>query len=464
MDARRTELKAGRYTLLRVLGEGSQGATYEGRDNGVEAARPAPEKLAEDFAKYVQRARVGETPVARGLVAIKCFRVDRAKAWKDVELAEREARTLASLDHPRLPRYIEHFEEDGALYLVMEKIEGESLASLRAKGRTLAPGEVTRMIEQVGEALVYLHGRAPPVVHRDIKPGNVIRRHDGSFALVDFGAVRDRLKPGGGSTVVGTFGYMAPEQFQGRASSASDVYGLGATALTMLTGVEPEDLPHRGLGIDVDAAVPAGTPAALVRALRAMLVVDPDARVKGMGAVLETLRGGEERAAERRPERAREREPRRERRDERARERDAWREARRQRREARRARRLAAVPALPRALAKLGIALAMLAVWIGVGMVVPLVLHVLALFFGEPLRRAARACVAAAGRATEAMGRASRRLSGIVEDDVASAAPEEAARVRIDPEAAPRRVADAEERDDEEDDLADEQQTRRRRR
>jgi serine/threonine protein kinase len=264
-------LRGGRYALIRKLGEGSQGETYEAMDNGVgpearkRAARETP--LVDKWARYVREQETGgEVKRDAKLVAIKCFRVGTAKTWKDVELAEREARTLASLAHPRLPKYFEHFEEDGALYLVMEKIEGESLASLRKQGRTMNGAEITRMLEDIGGALRYLHGRAPPVVHRDIKPGNIIRRPDGSFALVDFGAVRDRLRPAGGSTVVGTFGFMAPEQFQGRASAASDVYGLGATALTMLTGVEPEDLPHEGLGINVRRALPRGTPGSLARA------------------------------------------------------------------------------------------------------------------------------------------------------------------------------------------------------
>jgi serine/threonine protein kinase len=289
-------LKDGRYVLLRKLGEGSQGETYEAMDHGVgpaareRAAREAP--LADKWRRYVRAQESGgAVPQDARLVAIKCFRVGTAKSWKDVELAEREARTLASLEHPKLPRYFEHFEEDGALYLVMEKIEGESLASLRKQGCAMSAADVTRMLEELADALRYLHGRAPLVVHRDIKPGNVIRRADGSFVLVDFGAVRDRLKPTGGSTVVGTFGYMAPEQFQGRASPASDVYGLGATAITMLTGVDPEELPHRGLGIDVAKALPSGTPAALVRALTAMLVPDPDARASSADEVLALLRG-----------------------------------------------------------------------------------------------------------------------------------------------------------------------------
>jgi hypothetical protein len=78
--------------------------------------------------------------------------------------------------------------------------------------------------------------------------------------------------------VVGTFGYMAPEQFQGRALQASDVYAVGATALSLVTGREPEDLPHRGLAIDVRAALGSGAEPWLVRALSAMLDPDPDKR------------------------------------------------------------------------------------------------------------------------------------------------------------------------------------------
>ena len=171
-----------------------------------------------------------------------------------MELAEREASVLSSLSHPNLPKYLAHFEEDGALYLVMDKIEGQSLAELMRTGVVLDRSDVVRFLADAAKVLGYLRDRAPPVIHRDINPKNVIRRPDGSYVLVDFGAVRDRLKAQG-STVVGTFGYMAPEQFQGRALPASDVYAVGATALAMLCGTEPENLPHRGLAIDVAAAL-----------------------------------------------------------------------------------------------------------------------------------------------------------------------------------------------------------------
>lgn len=404
-------LKSGRYTLHRTLGRGSQAETYEARDNGVARERPSAGGLEGEWRRYVARARRGETPDAHGLVAIKCFHVGRAKAWKDVELAEREATTLSSLAHPNLPRYIEHFEEEGALYLVMEMVEGESLAALRSRQRISSVTEVTRMMRDIGGALRYLHGRAPAVVHRDIKPGNIIRRAGGSYALVDFGAVRDRLKPEGGSTVVGTFGYMAPEQFQGRASPASDLYGLAATALVMLTGVEPEDLPHVGLAIDVAKAVPGGTPKGLVRALTSMLTPDPDQRAASIDEALALL--DEAPAEARRDESRKPRKP------------VTTRQARRRRRAAARARR---APFLPRAIGKLGLSIALVAVWISVGLLVPLVLTLLSLVFGGSLRRAARACARAAKRAHAALRRASAWLSGRRAGDEVGGAP---ARVRV---------------------------------
>jgi len=256
-----SSFRGDRYAVIRLLGEGGQAATFEAVDK--KEGKP---------------------------VAIKRFRVRGAKSWKEVELAEREARVLASLSHPGLPRYVEHFEEKGELFLVTEKIEGESLLAMQKRGATLSPSDIVRFLRETSEILDYLHGRSPPVVHRDIKPSNVLRRPDGSFALIDFGAVRDKMKPEGGSTVVGTFGFMAPEQFQGRAMAASDVYALGATALTMLTGIQPEDLPHKGLAIDVVGAIGKTTDPALVAALQQMLEPDPDKRASKIAPLLAGLR------------------------------------------------------------------------------------------------------------------------------------------------------------------------------
>ncbi|APR79949.1 Serine/threonine kinase [Minicystis rosea] len=250
MTALSESLRDGRYRLVGVLGEGAQGTTFDAVDTKTGLA-----------------------------VAVKRFRVRGARSWKDVELAEREAAVVAKLSHPMLPRHVEHFEEAGELFLVTEKIEGESLAARRRRGLAFDEGDVIRLLHDAADVLRYLHGRTPPIVHRDLKPSNILRRPDGSFAFIDFGAVRDRMKPEGGSTVVGTFGYMAPEQFQGRATAASDVYAIGATALSLLTGREPEDLPHVGLGIDVPRALEgSGVRAELVELLADMLEPMPEKR------------------------------------------------------------------------------------------------------------------------------------------------------------------------------------------
>lgn len=250
------QLRGGRYAVTGILGEGSQGQTLEAVDK-----------------------RGGR------LVAIKRFRIRGAVSWKDVELAEREARVLSGLKHPGLPEYIEHFEENGALYLVMEKIPGRTLRQL-SESDGLDQSKVVRLLNDMAAVLDYLHLRSPPIIHRDIKPTNIIERADGSFALVDFGSVRDRLKPDGGSTVVGTFGYMAPEQFQGRALPATDVYGLAVTALTVLTGSDPDQLPHRGLALDVERALTGQVDVRLVRVLQAMLAPDPDVRARRVSTLL----------------------------------------------------------------------------------------------------------------------------------------------------------------------------------
>ncbi len=126
-----------------------------------------------------------------------------------MELAEREARA-STLSHPNLPVYIEHFEEEGALYLVMEKIEGGPWPRFVADATlTMRTWPVFGRCRQRPSVLTFARSADHSPRHQ---PGNVILRRDGSFAFVDFGSVRDQLKPEGGSTVVGTFGYMAPER------------------------------------------------------------------------------------------------------------------------------------------------------------------------------------------------------------------------------------------------------------
>jgi serine/threonine protein kinase len=408
-DAERETLKGGRYVLLGPFAEGARGKTYDAVDK-----------------------REGRAAV------VKRLDVRGAKTWKDVELGEREVNVLRALSHPRLPAYFDHFEEDGALYLVMEKIEGESLSAMKRAGRTLSEGEVRRFLSDAADVLGYLHRRTPPVIHRDIKPGNVIRRPDGSYAFVDFGAVRDTVKPEGGSTVVGTFGYMAPEQFQGRALPASDVYAVGATALTMLTGTEPEDLPHKGLAIDVRAALKGRASADLVEILERMLQPDPDQRA---GVVPRFDPRRDETSKEPKPPKTK-RERRDEKRDEKREKKDEKREKKEQRRAKRDARRAARVarargnvararrPPFPVSLLfALGMTIGIVAVAVATKAVAALVLRLLSVFFArDALRRAAMA-VDRAGDV--AMARMQRTRAWMAEDE---------ARVRVQEEEAEERV------------------------
>jgi hypothetical protein len=403
-------LRGGRYVVTRSLGAGAQGSTFEAVDK-----------------------KEGR------LVAVKRFDVRDAKEWKDVELAEREARVLARLAHPKLPAYIEHFEEGGRLYLVMEKIEGESLAERLRRGGRLDEAGVLRLLRDASDALAYLHGRG--VVHRDLKPGNVIRREDGSFAFVDFGAVRDRMRKEGGSTVVGTFGYMAPEQFQGRAEPASDVYAVGATAVSMLTGKQPEELPHRGLGIDVRAALRGIAGPALTRTLERMLEPDPEKRA-----------GRIELSTVRREERDREQPA----------EQSIRKEARRARRAARRARREAAramrhrgrgprpTGFLPLFFVLIALSVARVALSVALSVVVPAVLVALSLVFGPALREAARAVTRGGRRAYDAIDAEARSLAERAASiDAPTDAPTDARRIRVD-DGAPRARLGSEDREENE--------------
>jgi serine/threonine protein kinase len=194
-------------------------------------------------------------------IALKSLSLHWVKDWKVVELFEREGNILSQLDHPAIPRYLEYFYIDTldnrSFYIAQQVAPGKSLAFRVEQGWRTTEQEVKDIAIQVLEVLKYLHGLTPPVVHRDIKPQNIIRGDDGKVFLVDFGAVQQTYHNTfmRGSTVVGTYGYMAPEQFRSQAVPATDLYGLAATLLYLLTHRSPADLPSDGLKIDVCSCV-----------------------------------------------------------------------------------------------------------------------------------------------------------------------------------------------------------------
>jgi serine/threonine protein kinase len=215
---------AERYQLAELLGFGGSGSTYRA------------------------------TRISDGAeVAIKILSLRHLNDWKQLELFEREAKVLAQLNHPQIPQYLEYFHVDTpsnrAFYIVQQLAPGKPLTGWVNGGWRGTEAEVRDIASQLLAILQYLHQQSPPLIHRDIKPHNIIRNDDGQVFLVDFGAVQNvyhntLMK---GSTVAGTYGYMAPEQFRGMAVPSSDLYGLGATLLYLLTHRSPADLPQERL-------------------------------------------------------------------------------------------------------------------------------------------------------------------------------------------------------------------------
>ncbi|BAY86528.1 serine/threonine protein kinase [Calothrix parasitica NIES-267] len=216
-----------KYRILDILGKGGIGITY----------------LAENLETNKN-------------LALKVLFLRRINDWKKIELFEREGQILYQLNHPAIPSYFDYFkietDKDNSFYIAQQLAPGKSLQELIESGWNPDESEVKDIAIQILDILIYLHSFSPPIIHRDIKPQNIIRDENGKVFLVDFGAVADTYHNTvtGGSTVVGTFGYMAPEQFRGKAFPSTDLYGLGTTLLYLLTKKHPSDLPQKHLKID----------------------------------------------------------------------------------------------------------------------------------------------------------------------------------------------------------------------
>lgn len=184
-------------------------------------------------------------------VVVKLLTFGAAVGWDNLKLFEREASVLKQLDHPQIPKYRDYFcvDERGLWFVLVEDyIPGCSFQQLLARGRKFSELEVQDIAKSVLQILIYLHEQNPSVLHRDVKPSNLILGEDDSVYLVDFGAVQDRAAVAGATfTVVGTYGYAPMEQFGGRAVPASDLYGLGTTLIHLVTGISPADLPQKDL-------------------------------------------------------------------------------------------------------------------------------------------------------------------------------------------------------------------------
>ncbi len=203
----------GRYRIVDILGQGGMGSVYRALDEnlGVEVAVKENLFTTDEYSRQ--------------------FRL--------------EAVILASLRHQNLPRVTDHFVMEGyGQYLVMDYIEGEDLRQRMERLNTIPEEDAILVGAAVCDALTYLHTRRPPVLHRDIKPGNIKITPEGRVYLVDFGLAK--LIQGSQTTTTGaramTPGYSPPEQYgTARTDPRSDIYSLGATLYAALTSAIPED-------------------------------------------------------------------------------------------------------------------------------------------------------------------------------------------------------------------------------
>lgn len=176
-----------------------------------------------------------------------------------------EANMIKSFDHPAIPRIVDLVDESGTLYVIMDYVEGRSLSAVLATDGPQPEDEVVNWGLQLCDALEYLHRRTPPVIYRDMKPSNVMLKPNGLVQIIDFGIAREYRDDGGsvtaamGDTVqLGTRGYAPPEQYGGggQTDARTDVYALGATMYTMLTGKNPAEPPYQILPLrQVDASL-----------------------------------------------------------------------------------------------------------------------------------------------------------------------------------------------------------------
>lgn len=258
------DVKSGRqlgaFSLTRQLGRGGFKTVYE-------AVNTAPEENAypETVAVCVPHAQDEE---ARRLVT-------------------NEFRVVQTLDHPAIVQEYGMHEEDGLIFIVMERVEGRPLNELLRADGTFPLSRAVEIVRQVGEALDYAHeGLA---IHRDIKPANIMLRPDGSVKVLDFGLARlmshSQYKA---STRVGSVAYMAPEQFEGTTGMNADLWSLGVTFFQMITNVLPFDANDEAYFVkqilydepDLDPIEQGDFDSRLVRVFRKILEKAPEKRYR----------------------------------------------------------------------------------------------------------------------------------------------------------------------------------------
>ncbi|MDZ7961620.1 MAG: serine/threonine-protein kinase [Aulosira sp. DedQUE10] len=221
-----SKILGGRYEIIALLGEGGFSRTYLAND------------LFQSGVQY----------------AVKHFTFSNTNQSEVVtakELFQREVTILKKLNgHPQIPKFFEYLEENQEFYLIQQYIQGNTLSKEIKSRKNLEEPEVIKILDKLLNILVFVHKNN--IIHRDIKPDNIILSEHDSLFLIDFGAVKEIIanntrlqKPG---TQIYTQGYSPVEQMRGYPQFNSDIYALGMTAIEALTGLEPQALTLDTLG------------------------------------------------------------------------------------------------------------------------------------------------------------------------------------------------------------------------
>ncbi len=180
--------------------------------------------------------------------AVKEVRKDGVSDFEVIKQSQIvETNLLKKLNHPNLPSIIDVIDKEDCFLIVMDYIEGNPLSDALKVKKRLNCDDVIEWAKQLCDVLEYLHTREPAIIYRDMKPGNVMLRPDGSVMLIDFGIAREfKEQKVEDTTCLGTRGYAAPEQFGGRGQTdaRTDIYCLGATIYHLVTGHNPSDPPY----------------------------------------------------------------------------------------------------------------------------------------------------------------------------------------------------------------------------
>ncbi|HUN23572.1 MAG TPA: protein kinase [Anaerolineales bacterium] len=257
---------ADRYRILQVIAQGGQGRVYLAADTRLSERRVAVKELL-----------INEATQTRAQAAINFFKT--------------EASMLAQLRHPNLPVIFDYFTSGENTYLVMEYIEGKTLANLMSESPLGLPeNQVRDWANQLIDVINFLHAQNPPIIFRDLKPANIMLDKHGHIKLIDFGIARvfkEVRGPSQDTIIAGTPGYLPPEQYGNSQTDArSDLYALAVTLLVLLTGIEPG---HYGFQLPPVRSLRPDVSQQMESALNGALRFDPAQRfstVRHFGEIL----------------------------------------------------------------------------------------------------------------------------------------------------------------------------------